>query len=83
MQIWLGGRPNQTAIARSFMNKVKIQDLEKVLEPLFYHWKRRRQSKESFGDYTIRMVSSKATKILYFTVSRATCAKLADCLKLV
>lgn len=47
------------------MNKVKLQDLEKVLEPLFYHWKRRRQSKESFGDFTTRMVSSKATKILY------------------
>lgn len=65
------------------MDKVKIQDLEKVLEPLLYYWKRRRQSKESFGDFTNRMVSSKATKILYFIVSRATCARLADCLKLV
>ncbi|EEF48898.1 sulfite reductase [ferredoxin], chloroplastic [Ricinus communis] len=54
-QIWLGGTPNQTALARSFMNKVKIQDLEKVLEPLFYNWKRKRQSKESFGDFTNRM----------------------------
>lgn len=54
-QIWLGGTPNQTSIARSFMNKVKIQDLEKVLEPLFYYWRRKRQSKESFGGYTNRM----------------------------
>uniref|UniRef100_A0A0N6W2Q4 Sulfite reductase [ferredoxin], chloroplastic n=1 Tax=Hevea brasiliensis TaxID=3981 RepID=A0A0N6W2Q4_HEVBR len=54
-QIWLGGTPSQTALARSFMNKVKIQELEKVLEPLFYYWKRKRQSKESFGDFTIRM----------------------------
>ncbi|KAJ7979580.1 Sulfite reductase [Quillaja saponaria] len=53
-QIWLGGSPNQTSLARSFMNKVKVQDLEKVLEPLFYHWKRKRQSKESFGDFTTR-----------------------------
>lgn len=80
MQIWLGGRPNQTAIARTFMNKVKLQDLEKVLEPLLYYWKRRRQSKESFGDFTTRMVSSKATKMLYFFVSLATCMKVADCL---
>jgi hypothetical protein len=67
------------------MNKVKVQDLEKVLEPLLYYWKRRRQSKESFGDFTTRMVSSKATKILYFIflVSRATCVKVAYCLKLV
>ncbi|GAV87347.1 NIR_SIR domain-containing protein, partial [Cephalotus follicularis] len=54
-QIWLGGTPNQTSLARSFMDKVKIQDLEKVFEPLFYYWKRRRQSKESFGDFTTRM----------------------------
>ncbi|XP_062171589.1 sulfite reductase [ferredoxin], chloroplastic [Alnus glutinosa] len=63
-QIWLGGRPNQTSIARSFMNKVKIQDLEKVLEPLFYHWKRRRQSKESFGDFTIRMGFEKLQELV-------------------
>lgn len=39
------------------MDKVKLHDLEKVLEPLFYYWKQRRQSKESFGDFTNRMVS--------------------------
>lgn len=43
------------------MNKVKIQDLEKVLEPLFYNWRRKRQSKESFGDFTNRMVSASLT----------------------
>lgn len=53
-QIWLGGTPNQTSLAKTFMNKVKIQDIEKVLEPLFYNWKRKRQSKESFGDFTNR-----------------------------
>lgn len=57
MQIWLGGTPNQMSLAKTFMDKVKIQDLEKVLEPLFYHWKRKRQSKESFGDFTWRLVS--------------------------
>ncbi|KAJ6385223.1 hypothetical protein OIU77_028415 [Salix suchowensis] len=54
-QLWLGGTPNQTSLARTFMNKVKIHDLEKVLEPLFYNWKRKRQSKESFGDFTNRV----------------------------
>ncbi|KAL5054898.1 hypothetical protein RYX36_035580 [Vicia faba] len=54
-QVWLGGSSNQTSIARSFMDKVKLQDLEKVLEPLFYHWKQKRQSKESFGDFTVRL----------------------------
>ncbi|KAI4368623.1 hypothetical protein MLD38_017162 [Melastoma candidum] len=51
----VGGTPNQTSLARTFMEKVKIQDLEKVFEPLFYHWKRKRLSKESFGEFTTRM----------------------------
>ncbi|XP_050367311.1 sulfite reductase [ferredoxin], chloroplastic [Argentina anserina] len=63
-QIWLGGTPNQTSIAKSFMNKVKIQDLEKVFEPLFYHWKRKRQAKESFGDFTIRMGFEKLQELV-------------------
>ncbi|KAF7833723.1 sulfite reductase [ferredoxin], chloroplastic [Senna tora] len=63
-QIWLGGTPNQTSIARSFMDKVKIQELEKVLEPLFYHWKRKRHSKESFGDFTSRMGFEKLKQLV-------------------
>ncbi|XP_004505623.1 sulfite reductase [ferredoxin], chloroplastic [Cicer arietinum] len=54
-QVWLGGSSAQTSLARSFMDKVKLQDLEKVLEPLFYHWKQKRQSKESFGNFTTRV----------------------------
>ncbi|KAF8398394.1 hypothetical protein HHK36_017321 [Tetracentron sinense] len=54
-QIWLGGTPNQTSLAKCFMNKMKLHDLEKVLEPLFYNWKRKRQGKESFGDFTTRL----------------------------
>lgn len=53
-QIWLGGTPNQTSLAKTFLNKVKIQELEKVLEPLFYHWKRNRGAKESFGEFSNR-----------------------------
>ncbi|XP_002971474.2 sulfite reductase [ferredoxin], chloroplastic [Selaginella moellendorffii] len=54
-QIWLGGTANQTRLAQTFMEKVKIQDFERVLEPLFYLWKARRTSEESFGDFTMRM----------------------------
>lgn len=57
VQIWLGGTPNQMSLASTFMDKVKIHDLENVLEPLFYHWKRKRHSKESFGAFTNRLVS--------------------------
>lgn len=53
-QIWLGGTTSQTRLAQTFMEKVKIQDLEKVLTPLFRAWKLKRSAGESFGDYTIR-----------------------------
>ncbi|KAL2238608.1 UNVERIFIED_CONTAM: Sulfite reductase 1 ferredoxin, chloroplastic [Sesamum indicum] len=63
-QIWLGGTPNQTSLAKTFKDKVKIQDLEKVLEPLFYHWKRKRLSKESFGDFTNRVGHEKLLELV-------------------
>ncbi|PIA53610.1 hypothetical protein AQUCO_00900288v1 [Aquilegia coerulea] len=63
-QIWLGGTPNQSSLARTFMNKVKIHDLEKALEPLFYCWKRKRQQKESFGDFTNRVGFEKLQHIV-------------------
>ncbi|KAE8710597.1 hypothetical protein F3Y22_tig00110320pilonHSYRG00030 [Hibiscus syriacus] len=63
-QIWLGGTPNQTQLARTFMNKVKVQDLEKVFEPLFYYWKQKRQPKESFGDFTTRMGFEKLKELV-------------------
>ncbi|XP_073149315.1 sulfite reductase 1 [ferredoxin], chloroplastic-like [Henckelia pumila] len=63
-QIWLGGTRNQTALAKTFKDKVKVQDLEKVLEPLFYHWKHRRLSEESFGDFTVRMGKEKLVELV-------------------
>ncbi|GAB2287045.1 transcriptional regulatory protein [Dionaea muscipula] len=63
-QIWLGGTPNQTSLAKCFKDKVKLQDMEKVLEPLFYYWKRKRQTKESFGDFTNRMGFEKLQELV-------------------
>ncbi|CAL5364305.1 unnamed protein product [Camellia sinensis] len=63
-QIWLGGTPNQTSLAKCFMNKVKVQALENVLEPLFYYWKRKQQSKESFGSFTNRMGFEKLQELV-------------------
>ncbi|KAL2540907.1 Sulfite reductase [ferredoxin] [Abeliophyllum distichum] len=63
-QIWLGGNPNQTSLAKPFKDKVKLHDLENVLEPLFYNWKRKRLSKESFGDFTIRTGTEKLQEMV-------------------
>ncbi|XP_052187376.1 sulfite reductase [ferredoxin], chloroplastic-like [Diospyros lotus] len=63
-QIWLGGTPNQTSLAKCFMNKVKVQELEKVFEPLFYYWKRKRHAKESFGEFSTRMGFDKLQELV-------------------
>ncbi|XAR60369.1 Sulfite reductase (ferredoxin) [Bertholletia excelsa] len=63
-QIWLGGMPNQSSLARVFMNRVKVQELEKVFEPLFYYWKQKRQSEESFGSFTTRMGFDKLQELV-------------------
>ncbi|KAG6541887.1 hypothetical protein Mapa_016715 [Marchantia paleacea] len=55
-QLWVGGTSNQTRLAQIFMDKVKIQELEKVFEPMFHHWKNERSHEdESFGDFAMRV----------------------------
>jgi len=38
-QIWLGGSSNQTRLAEVFKERVKLNQLEATLEPLFFYWK--------------------------------------------
>jgi sulfite reductase (ferredoxin) len=37
------------------MERVKLQNLEAVLEPLFHLWRRERQTGEAFGDFTHKL----------------------------
>ncbi|MGD1900245.1 MAG: sulfite reductase, ferredoxin dependent [Phormidesmis sp.] len=53
-QLWLGGSPNQTRLARPYMDKLHEDNLEKVLEPLFACFKQNRSEGESFGDFCDR-----------------------------
>lgn len=63
-QIWLGGTPNQSTLAKCFMNKVKIQKFESVLEPLFNDWKLNRKTEESFGEFTNRIGFEKLLEVV-------------------
>lgn len=54
-QIWLGGSPNQTRLARPYEQKLKETDLEAGLEPLFAYFKQDRNVGESFGDFCDRV----------------------------
>jgi sulfite reductase (ferredoxin) len=54
-QVWLGGSPHQTRLARSFTDRLHINDLETFLEPLFIYFKKNRNQGESFGDFCDRV----------------------------
>ncbi|MGA1601592.1 MAG: sulfite reductase, ferredoxin dependent [Prochlorothrix sp.] len=54
-QIWLGGSPHQTRLARAYMERMKADDLETTLEPLFMAFKLDRNRNESFGDFCDRV----------------------------
>jgi sulfite reductase (ferredoxin) len=54
-QIWLGGSPNQTRLARAYTDKLHINDLETFLEPLFVYFRDYCRMGESFGDFCDRL----------------------------
>ncbi|MEM6714179.1 MAG: sulfite reductase, ferredoxin dependent [Cyanobacteria bacterium P01_C01_bin.147] len=54
-QIWLGGSPNQTRLARAYTERLHVNDLESFLEPLFVFCRDHRWSGESFGDFCDRV----------------------------
>merc|ERR1719230_31060 len=54
-QIWLAGCPNQTRLAESFQERVKVKDFETFFEPIFYFFKTRKTEGEAFGDFCHRV----------------------------
>jgi len=49
-QLWLGGTPGLTQLARPFLQRLPLEQLESTLEPLFQAW-RDRGGRSSFGDF--------------------------------
>jgi sulfite reductase (ferredoxin) len=54
-QVWLGGCPNQTRLAKPFVERMHANDLESLLEPIFVYFKKSKKKKESFGDFCDRV----------------------------
>ncbi|MGE5658648.1 MAG: sulfite reductase, ferredoxin dependent [Actinomycetota bacterium] len=54
-QVWVGGSPDQTRLAKPIEDKLHINNLEAFLEPLFVYFKQSRQVGESFGDFCDRV----------------------------
>ena len=54
-QIWLGGTPDQTNLARPYVQKLSIDRLEEFLIPLLVYFKCQREPGESFGVFCNRV----------------------------
>ena len=54
-QLWLGGTPNQTRLARPYQERLHIDNLEPALEPLLVFFRDHRKTEESFGDFCDRL----------------------------
>ena len=54
-QIWLGGTPDQTLLAKPYVQKLQLDGLEDFLTPLFTYFRDNRQSGESFGVFCNRV----------------------------
>lgn len=54
-QVWLGGSPVLTRTAWPYMAKMKVEDLEKTLEPILAMFVQQRQTYEAFGDFCHRV----------------------------
>ncbi|ERN42856.1 ferredoxin-sulfite reductase [Rubidibacter lacunae KORDI 51-2] len=54
-QLWLGGTPNQTHLARPYMERLPADCLEEHLEPILGFFARDRRASESFGEFCNRV----------------------------
>ncbi|NDJ17622.1 sulfite reductase, ferredoxin dependent [Myxacorys almedinensis] len=54
-QVWMGAAPNQTRLAKVYLEKLNIDDLETTFEPVFTYFKQDRKPGESFGDFCDRV----------------------------
>ena len=50
-QLWLGGTPGLTQLARPFLEKMPLEQLESTLEPLLNTWNQEAGPRTSFGDW--------------------------------
>ena len=54
-QVWLGGTPDGTNLARPWGQNLQLDKLEALLEPLFLHFQTHRDQNECFGAFCNRI----------------------------
>jgi sulfite reductase (ferredoxin) len=54
-QVWLGGSPDGTRLAKTYVDRLPVDKFEAELKPIFVYFKQERQLNESFGDFCDRV----------------------------
>ena len=49
-QLWLGGSKNLQRLAKPYLQRMELNDLEKTIKPLLECWKKNNSEKD-FGDF--------------------------------
>jgi sulfite reductase (ferredoxin) len=63
-QLWLGGTPGLTRLARPYLEKMPLEQLESTLEPLLRAWDEESGPRRSFGDYVERIGEERVLALL-------------------
>ena len=62
-QLWLGGSKNLQRLAKPYLQKMELDDLEKTIQPLLKFWKKSSAEKD-FGDFINNQTESFITNLL-------------------
>jgi len=62
-QVWLGGSTNLKRLAKPYLQKMPLNELEKTLEPLFISWKETGNS-SSLGDHVTKLGNENVMSLL-------------------
>ena len=62
-QLWLGGSKNLQRLAKPYMQRMKLDNLEATLDPLLRHWKQYFEY-EDFGDFIESIGEEKVLELL-------------------
>ena len=62
-QLWLGGSANLQRLAKPFLQRMPLDELENTLEPLFVSWKEA-GGRRGFGDHISRLGEDRVAELL-------------------
>ncbi|MFM7086338.1 MAG: sulfite reductase, ferredoxin dependent [Cyanobium sp.] len=63
-QLWLGGTPGLTRLARPFLERMPLADLETTLEPLLRAWQEESGPRTSLGDWIAKVGDGRIEALL-------------------